>query len=66
MSELLKQMKNEPTVWETAPDEIVRWASPVNYFRRTATKDFSIHNYKYAEFKSSRIFYSEIIKMLFE
>jgi ABC-type multidrug transport system fused ATPase/permease subunit len=29
-------------------------------------KEFSIHNYKYAEFKSSRIFYSEIIKMLFE
>ena len=42
--ELLKQMKNEPTVWETAPDEIVRWASPVNYFRRTARKDFEIHN----------------------
>ena len=42
--ELLNQMKNDPLVWETAPDEIIRWASPVNYFRRTATEDFEIHN----------------------
>ena len=42
--ELLNQMQNDPLVWETAPDEIIRWASPVNYFRRTATEDFEIHN----------------------
>ena len=42
--ELLNQMKKDPLVWETAPDEIIRWASPVNYFRRTATEDFEIHN----------------------
>jgi len=42
--ELLNQMKNDPLVWETAADEIIRWASPVNYFRRTATEDFEIHN----------------------
>lgn len=41
---LLNKMKNDPLVWETAPDEIIRWASPVNYFRRTATEDFEIHN----------------------
>ena len=30
-------------VWETAADEIIRWASPALYFRRTATRDFELH-----------------------
>ena len=30
-------------VWDTAPDEIIRWASPTSYFRRTATRDFEMH-----------------------
>lgn len=30
-------------VWDTAPDEIVRWASPATYFRRTATRDVEVH-----------------------
>ena len=30
-------------VWGTAPDEIVRWASPATYFRRTATQDVEVH-----------------------
>ena len=42
--ELLAQMQNDSKIWDTAPDEIIRWASPVNYFRRTARKDFEIHN----------------------
>ncbi len=42
--ELLAQMKSgEGHVWETAPDELVRWASPATYFRRTATRDFELH-----------------------
>lgn len=39
---LLGQMQNED-VWQTAPDEIIRWACPTNYFRRTATRDFDMH-----------------------
>jgi hypothetical protein len=31
------------TVWETAPDEFIRWASPAMYFRRTAMRDFELH-----------------------
>jgi cytochrome P450 len=31
-------------VWDTAPDEFIRWASPATYFRRTATKDFELHD----------------------
>lgn len=30
-------------VWETAPDEFIRWASPTMHFRRTATRDFDLH-----------------------
>lgn len=40
--ELLGQMK-AGEIWETAPDEIIRWATPTLYFRRTATRDFDMH-----------------------
>ena len=40
--ELLAQMQSGD-VWDTAPDEIIRWASPATYFRRTATRDFDLH-----------------------
>jgi cytochrome P450 len=42
--ELLAQMQSgEYKVWETAPDEFVRWACPALYFRRTATRDVELH-----------------------
>ncbi len=37
--ELLDQMKAGGAVWETAPDEIIRWATPALYFRRTVTQE---------------------------
>ena len=40
--ELLGQMQ-AGEVWKTAPDEIIRWACPTSYFRRTATRDFEMH-----------------------
>jgi hypothetical protein len=40
--ELLGQMQNDD-IWSTAPDEIIRWATPALYFRRTATRDFDYH-----------------------
>ncbi|QFT59575.1 Putative cytochrome P450 124 [Sulfitobacter sp. THAF37] len=39
---LLEEMQSGE-VWGTAPDEIVRWASPATYFRRTATRDVEVH-----------------------
>lgn len=30
-------------IWDTMPDEVIRWASPTMYFRRTATRDFEMH-----------------------
>jgi cytochrome P450 len=41
--ELLGQMKDGGTIWETASDEIIRWATPALYFRRTLTQDFEAH-----------------------
>ena len=42
--ELLKQLREAgPELWETAPDEFIRWASPAMYFRRTATRDVEMH-----------------------
>lgn len=40
--ELLAQMKSGD-VWDTAPDEIIRWATPALYFRRTAMQDIELH-----------------------
>lgn len=40
--ELLGQMQ-AGEIWDTAPDEIIRWATPALYFRRTATRDFEMH-----------------------
>jgi cytochrome P450 len=41
--ELLEQMQQGGAVWETMADEIIRWATPATYFRRTATQDFDMH-----------------------
>jgi cytochrome P450 len=41
--ELLGQMQAGGDIWETLPDEIIRWATPTSYFRRTATQDYEMH-----------------------
>jgi cytochrome P450 len=45
---LLEQLQTGE-VWDTAPDEIVRWASPATYFRRTAMKDVEVHGQQIRE-----------------
>jgi len=48
--ELLTQMREGgEKIWKTAPDEIIRWASPTFHFRRTATADFEMHGKKVRE-----------------
>ena len=39
---LLAQMQTGD-IWSTAPDEIIRWATPALYFRRTAMQDYEAH-----------------------
>lgn len=41
--ELLAQMQQGGDIWETAADEIIRWATPALYFRRTVTRDVEMH-----------------------
>lgn len=40
--ELLGQLQRGE-VWDSMADEIIRWATPAIYFRRTATRDFEFH-----------------------
>lgn len=48
--ELLQQLQQgDDSIWETAPDEFIRWASPTMHFRRTATADFELHGKKVRE-----------------
>lgn len=41
--ELLPDLHAGGAVWETMADEVIRWATPALYFRRTATRDFELH-----------------------
>ena len=42
--ELLQQLRSaDAALWDTLPDEVIRWASPAMYFRRTAMRDFELH-----------------------
>lgn len=41
--ELLGQMKESGAIWDTMADEVIRWATPALYFRRTATQDHEMH-----------------------
>jgi cytochrome P450 len=39
----LRLLQDEPTLISSGLEELLRWASPVYHFRRTATKDIEMH-----------------------
>jgi cholest-4-en-3-one 26-monooxygenase len=39
----LERLRNDPALMDTAVDEIIRWASPVTYFQRTAVQDTELN-----------------------
>ena len=39
----------DQTIWDTMPDEVIRWASPAMYFRRTVTQDHELHGKRLRE-----------------
>jgi cytochrome P450 len=47
--ESMRRLQQEPELIGTATDEIMRWASPVIHFRRTATADSELHGVRIAE-----------------
>ncbi len=52
------RLVRDPSLASTAADEIVRWVSPVNLFRRTATRDTVIRDRKIKEGDKVVVFYS--------
>lgn len=48
----------DPALAATAAEEVVRWTSPVNLFRRTATRDTELHGQRIAEGDKVVVFYS--------
>lgn len=44
----MERMRTDPDVMPTAIDEILRWGSPVAYFRRTAVDDVVLHDVEIA------------------
>ncbi|WP_433732162.1 cytochrome P450 [Nocardia sp. CA-129566] len=62
----MKAFVDHPAQWElyreqrprTAPDEIVRWATPVNAFQRTATEDTELGGQQIKKGQRLGIFYS--------
>jgi cytochrome P450 len=52
------RLQSDPTLWETAPDEIVRWTSPVRAMRRVALRDTSLRDQKILEGQSVVMVYA--------
>jgi cytochrome P450 len=40
----LERLRQDPALFNTAADEMLRWATPVHHFRRTATKAVRMHD----------------------
>ncbi|NDU73068.1 cytochrome P450 [Actinomadura sp. DSM 109109] len=53
-----ERMKADPSLVRTAADEIVRWVTPVNMFRRTAVRDTELGGRAIAEGDKVVVFYS--------
>ncbi|MFC3995773.1 cytochrome P450 [Nocardiopsis sediminis] len=53
-----RRLQADRSLLETAPDEIVRWVTPVNAFRRTATRDTEIGGHPIAENDKVIVFYA--------
>ncbi|MEO3857231.1 cytochrome P450 [Acrocarpospora sp. B8E8] len=53
-----RKLLKDPALARPASDEIVRWVSPVNLFRRTATTDMELRGQRIAENDKVVVFYS--------
>ena len=41
--EQIQLLRDDPSLIDSATEEILRWVTPVNYFRRTVTRDLHFH-----------------------
>jgi cholest-4-en-3-one 26-monooxygenase len=53
-----QRLREDPGLVPTTAEEIVRWVSPVNLFRRTATRDFELGGQQIAEGDKVVVFYA--------
>jgi cholest-4-en-3-one 26-monooxygenase len=53
----MRRVIKDPSLVPSAVEEILRWVSPLNYFRRTATKDCEIRGVKIKENDKVAMFY---------
>jgi cytochrome P450 len=53
----LAKLRADPSLTNAAVEEIVRWATPVNYMRRTATRDVELNGQKIREGDFVALFY---------
>ncbi|MGH0031271.1 MAG: cytochrome P450 [Myxococcota bacterium] len=56
--EQFQKLRNDPGLAKTAVEEIVRWTSPVNYMKRTASRDAVVGEQKIAEGEEVILFYA--------
>lgn len=54
----LEKLRRDPSLVETAADEIVRWTTPVNHFSRTATEDCVLRGQQIHKGDSLALFYA--------
>jgi cytochrome P450 len=52
------KLKQHPELVESAVEEVVRWASPVNYMKRTATEDYELRGKRIEARDSVVMFYA--------
>lgn len=52
-----KRLQNDPSLLDLAVDEIIRWATPVMYFRRVVTRDLEFHGHQFKENESVALYY---------
>jgi cytochrome P450 len=53
----LRRLQENPALLPTAVDEVVRWASPIIHFARTASEDFSLRGKTIREGDAMALFY---------
>lgn len=53
-----RRLKSDPSLVKTAVEEVVRWSAPVNYMKRTATRDLVYDGHEIREGDMFALFYA--------
>lgn len=53
-----RRLRDDPSLWDTAVDEMLRWGTSIHNFRRTATRDTEIRGVPIAEGDKVVIYYA--------